>query len=191
MRFHSFLIKYGEIGIKGKNRYMFEDALVRQIRYALKDVDGEFIVHKCHGRVYVDCEGEYDYEETVESLKKVFGLVGICPVVRKPVREIEELKKDIVAYVGEMYPEGNKTFKVEARRANKRYPMNSMEINCELGEGGSRCFSGYEGGRPPSGCETECGDPRGGLYLFGDYSGSGRYASGNERKRYAAVIRRY
>ncbi len=134
MRFHSFLIKYGEIGIKGKNRYMFEDALVRQIRYALKDVDGEFIVHKCHGRVYVDCEGEYDYEETVENLKKVFGIVGICPVVRKPVREIGELKKDIIAYVGQMYPEGNKTFKVEARRANKRYPMNSMEINCELGE---------------------------------------------------------
>ena len=134
MRFHSFLIKYGEIGIKGKNRYMFEDALVRQIRYALKDVEGEFIVHKCHGRVYVDCEGEYDYEETVDSLRKVFGIVGICPVVRKPVREIEELKKDIVAYVGQMYPEGDKTFKVEARRANKRYPMNSMEINCELGE---------------------------------------------------------
>ena len=80
MTFHSFLIKYGEIGIKGKNRYMFEDALVRQIRYALKDVEGEFLVHKCHGRVYVDCEGEYDYEETVESLKKVFGIVGICPL---------------------------------------------------------------------------------------------------------------
>ena len=44
MRFHSFLIKYGEIGIKGKNRYLFEDALVRQIRFALKDVDGEFNV---------------------------------------------------------------------------------------------------------------------------------------------------
>ena len=134
MTFHSFLIKYGEIGIKGKNRYMFEDALVRQIRYALQDVDGEFLVHKCHGRVYVDCEGEYDYEETIESLKKVFGIVGICPVVRKPVKELEELKKDVVAYVGEMYPEGSKTFKVEARRANKRYPVNSMEINCELGE---------------------------------------------------------
>lgn len=134
MTFHSFLIKYGEIGIKGKNRYMFEDALVRQIRYALQDVDGEFLVHKCHGRVYVDCEGEYDYEETIESLKKVFGIVGICPVVRKPVKELKELKKDVVAYVGEMYPEGSKTFKVEARRANKRYPVNSMEINCELGE---------------------------------------------------------
>ena len=126
MRFHSFLIKYGEIGIKGKNRYMFEDALVRQIRFALKDVDGEFLVHKCHGRVYVDCEGEYDYEETVDALKKVFGIVGICPVVRKQVKAIEELKKDVVEYVGQMYPEGNQTFKVEARRANNRYPMNSM-----------------------------------------------------------------
>lgn len=133
MIFHSFLIKYGEIGIKGKNRYMFEDALVRQIRYALRDVDGEFLVHKCHGRVYVDCEGEYDYEDTVEQLKKVFGIVGICPVVRKEVKELEELKKDVVEYVGQMYPEGNKSFKVEARRANKRYPVNSMEINCELG----------------------------------------------------------
>ena len=127
MKFHSFLIKYGEIGIKGKNRYMFEDALVRQIRYALSDVDGDFYVHKCHGRVYVDCNGEYDYEDTVESLSRVFGIVGICPVVRREVKEIEELKKDVVVYMGEMYPEGNCTFKVEARRANKRYPMNSME----------------------------------------------------------------
>ena len=134
MRFHSFLIKYGEIGIKGKNRYMFEDALVRQIRFALRGVDGNFLVHKCHGRVYVDCEGEYDYEETVESLKRVFGIVGICPVVRTAVAEIGQLKEDVVSYMEQMYPDKKLTFKVEARRANKRYPMNSMEINCELGE---------------------------------------------------------
>ena len=134
MRFHSFLIKYGEIGIKGKNRYMFEDALVRQIRFALRGVDGNFLVHKCHGRVYVDCEGKYDYEETVESLKRVFGIVGICPVVRVAVAEIGQLRKDVVSYMEQMYPDKNLTFKVEARRANKRYPMNSMEINCELGE---------------------------------------------------------
>ena len=42
MTFHTFLIKYGEIGIKGKNRYMFEDALVRQIRYALREADGSW-----------------------------------------------------------------------------------------------------------------------------------------------------
>ena len=46
MTFHTFLIKYGEIGIKGKNRYLFEDALVNQIKFALKDVDGEFDVYK-------------------------------------------------------------------------------------------------------------------------------------------------
>ena len=97
MKFHSFLIKYGEIGIKGKNRYIFEDALVRQIRFALKDVDGEFYVHKSYGRVYVDCDGEYDYEETVESLARVFGIVGICPVVRLEDKGFEELKKEVVA----------------------------------------------------------------------------------------------
>ena len=48
MRFHTFLLKYGEIGIKGKNRYLFEDALVRQVRYALKDVDGTFRLFTNH-----------------------------------------------------------------------------------------------------------------------------------------------
>ena len=81
MKFHSFLIKYGEIGIKGKNRYMFEDALVRQIRFVLKDVDGRFFVHKSYGRVYVDCEGEYDYEEA--SIGNHGSWTG------KPLRRIE------------------------------------------------------------------------------------------------------
>ena len=134
MTFQTFLIKYGEIGIKGKNRHLFEDALVRQIRYALKDVDGEFYVHKSQARIYVDCEGEYDYDETVESLKRVFGIVGICPVIRKEDEGFEQLKKDVVAYMDEMYPDKKITFKVEARRARKSYPFNSMEINCLVGE---------------------------------------------------------
>lgn len=134
MRFHTFLLKYGEIGIKGKNRYLFEDALVRQIRFALKDVDGQFDVHKSQARIYVDCEGDYDYEDTVEHLKRVFGIVGICPVVRMEDRGFEQLKADVVSYMDEMYPDKNLTFKVEARRARKTYPKTSMEINCDLGE---------------------------------------------------------
>lgn len=134
MTYQTFLIKYGEIAIKGKNRYMFEDALVRQIRFALRSAEGTFRVHKCQGRIYVDCDGYYDYEETVEALKKVFGIVGICPVVRTEVKEFEELKKDIVAYVEKAYPDKNLTFKVESRRAKKTYPVNSMEMNCDLGE---------------------------------------------------------
>lgn len=134
MTFQTFLIKYGEIGIKGKNRHLFEDALVRQITYALKDVDGEFSVYKSQARIYVDCEGDYDYDETVESLKRVFGIVGICPVVRKEDEGFEKLKDDVVAYMDEMYPDKKITFKVEARRARKTYPLNSMEINCLVGE---------------------------------------------------------
>ena len=134
MTFQTFLIKYGEIAIKGKNRYMFEDALVRQIRFALRKAEGTFHVHKCQGRIYVDCDGYYDYEETVDCLKKVFGIVGICPVVRTEVKEFEELKKDVVAYMEEAYPDKHLTFKVESRRAKKTYPVNSMEMNCDLGE---------------------------------------------------------
>ncbi len=134
MEFHSFLIKYGEIGIKGKNRFMFEDALVRQIRFALKNVEGKFLIHKTYGRVYVDCEEGYDYEETVEALKTVFGIVGICPVVRLQDEGFEELKRAVVSYMGEMYPNKELTFKVEARRSKKTYPMTSMEINAALGE---------------------------------------------------------
>lgn len=134
MRYHTFLIKYGEIGIKGKNRYLFEDALVRQVRFALKDVDGEFQVYKSQARIYVDCGEEYDYEDAVEHLARVFGIVGICPVVRMEDQGFEQLKKDVVAYMDEAYPDKNLTFKVEARRARKSYPKNSMEINCGLGE---------------------------------------------------------
>ena len=128
------MLKYGEIGIKGKNRYLFEDALVRQVRYALKDVEGTFNVYKSQARIYVDCEGEYDYDDTVEHLKRVFGLVGICPVVRMEDQGFDQLKKDVVAYMDEVYPDKKLSFKVEARRARKSYPKTSMEINCDLGE---------------------------------------------------------
>ena len=52
--YKSFLIKYGEIAVKGKNRHLFEDALVRQINYALKPVDGKFTVIKQQGRIFVN-----------------------------------------------------------------------------------------------------------------------------------------
>ena len=51
--FKAFLVKYAEIGIKGKNRYLFEDALIRQMEYVLKPVEGTFHVTKEQGRIYV------------------------------------------------------------------------------------------------------------------------------------------
>ena len=78
--YRAFLIKYGEIGVKGKNRYVFEDMLVKQIRFALNPVDGEFEVRKEQGRIYAEViSDEYDYDETVAALKNVFGIVAILP----------------------------------------------------------------------------------------------------------------
>lgn len=131
--FTSFLIKYAEIGVKGKNRYLFEDALVKQIKYALKRCDGAFEVHKTQGRIYVDALSEFDFDEVVEHLKTVFGISGICPVVVVEDQGFEQLGKDVVQYIEKVYPEKNKTFKVVARRARKNYPLDSMGINMEMG----------------------------------------------------------
>ena len=132
--YKSFLIKYAEIAIKGKNRYLFEDALVQNIRYHLARVEGNFQVRKENGRIYVDTEGEYDYEETVETLQRIFGIVGICPVVLVEDEGFDALAKVVCDYVDRTYPDKNFTFKVDARRARKNYPMTSMEINAAVGE---------------------------------------------------------
>ena len=118
--FKAFLIKYAEIAIKGKNRHLFEDALVKQIRHALKKVEGEFRVTKDQGRIYVFCDSNYDYDEVINGLTKVFGIVGICPVVIHEMCEYEELAEHVVKYVDDIYPDKNKTFKMKARRADKR-----------------------------------------------------------------------
>lgn len=128
-----FLIKYAEIGVKGKNRYLFEDALITQIKRTLRRVDGRFSVTKESGRIYVEAVSEFDYDETVAALKTVFGIVGICPVVLLQDNGYEQLSKDVVDYMGKMYPDKNRTFKVQVRRARKNYPMDSMELARELG----------------------------------------------------------
>ena len=72
-----FLLKYAEIGVKGKNRYKFEDALCDQIRLRLSGIDGDFTVQKESGRVFVQADGDFDFDEVIETLQRVFGLAGI------------------------------------------------------------------------------------------------------------------
>ncbi len=134
MLYQSFLIKYAEIGTKGKNRFLFEDALIKQIRHALREVDGKFNYSKESGRIYVEAEGEYDYEETVEALKRVFGIAWICPMVQVEEKDFDKLKQIVVDYVDQVYPDKNRTFKVDSRRADKKYPVSSEQMNRDLGE---------------------------------------------------------
>ena len=134
MVYQSFLIKYAEIGTKGKNRYLFEDALIHQIKNALKRVDGSFVASKESGRIYVQAISEYDYDEVIEALQRVFGIAWICPMLQIQDKDFENLKKTLVSYVDEVYPDKNFTFKVESRRADKQYPVHSEQMNRDLGE---------------------------------------------------------
>ena len=131
--YKAFLIKYSEIGIKGKNRYIFENALRDQIKYALDLVEGEFSVTKEQGRIYIEALTEYDYDETVEALTRVFGIAGIMPVMLIENSEWDNLTKEVASYVRKIYGDKEFTFKVEAKRGNKQYPMKSPEICMELG----------------------------------------------------------
>ncbi len=138
--FSAFLIKYAEIGIKGKNRYLFEDALVQQIKYALRKCEGEFKIHKTQGRIFVDALTDFDFDETVEHLQRVFGISGICPVIYVEDEGFEKLCDTVVKYIEDVYPDKNMTFKVHARRTRKNYPKDSMTINMDMGEAILKAF---------------------------------------------------
>ncbi|MFW5671581.1 MAG: tRNA uracil 4-sulfurtransferase ThiI [Acetivibrio ethanolgignens] len=131
--FRAFLVKYAEIGIKGKNRYIFENALRDQIKFALNGVEGEFEVVKEQGRIYIEALADFDYDETVEALKRVFGVAAICPTVLVDSNDWETLKRATGDYVEKVYGDRAFTFKVQAKRADKHYFMTSPEICMEMG----------------------------------------------------------
>lgn len=132
--YHAFLIKYAEIGIKGKNRYQFEDALVGQTEKALNAVDGNFKVFKQPGRVFVEAKGEFDYDGAVDALKRVFGIEYICPVKIVPSLDMDTIYNAVVEHVNEAYPDEHFTFKVLVKRANKNLEKTSPVIAADLGE---------------------------------------------------------
>ena len=93
MKFQTYLIKYGEIGIKGKNRYLFEDALVKQIHHRLKRLEGGFTVTKEAGRIYAEASEAFDFDEVVNArlLSEEYKEDGIHVTAYVPVELFEEL----------------------------------------------------------------------------------------------------
>lgn len=119
------LVRFGEIFLKGLNRPYFMKELVKKIRYAVQAVNGQVWLHD--SRVFVS---DYtDQEECIRRVTKVFGVHSVCPAV--------EMEKDdfaaICAQASAMMSGLTGTFKVYARRSDKRYPMDSGEINREIG----------------------------------------------------------
>ena len=131
--YKAFLIKYAEIGLKGKNRHVFENILRDQIQYHL-DKLGAFEVTREQGRIFVSCPDVYDFDETIEELQKVFGVAGICPVVVVESTDWDVITEEALKYVDEFYTDKNFTYKVEGKCADKRYPITSPEMCRKLGE---------------------------------------------------------
>ena len=132
MEYKTFLIKYAEIGTKGKNRYVFEDVLCQQIKNHVASL-GEFTIRREYGRIFLEVESAYDYEDLIAELQKVFGIVGICPIVVEEQVTFDAIKDKAIEYMRECYGDKALTFKVNARRTNKKFPLKSMELNSEIG----------------------------------------------------------
>ena len=133
MKYKMFLIKYAEIGTKGKNRYVFEDMLCKRMRQRLKP-HGDFEVWREYGRIYVEAHSDYDFDDAIGALSQIFGIVGICPVVVVENPTYETISKACIEYMDAEYPEKHFTFKVDSRRNDKEFPKNSQQVNAEIGE---------------------------------------------------------
>ncbi|MBD9009269.1 MAG: tRNA 4-thiouridine(8) synthase ThiI [Clostridiales bacterium] len=131
MKADIILLKYGEISLKGLNRPMFERQLISNVAKALAPL-GKFSVRKSQSTIYVEpLEDSADTELAVERLSKVFGIVNICPAV-KCEKTIESIEKTTLECLLQMDING-KTFKVEAKREDKQFPMNSPQICRHMG----------------------------------------------------------
>jgi thiamine biosynthesis protein ThiI len=125
------IARYGEIGIKGRNRYIFEDKLVKNIKNSLREI-GKLNVYKQYGRIYIDVE-DYDYESIIEEARKVFGIVALTPAI-KMENDYDKLKEAALDLVKEKIEfEDVKTFKVESKRTDKSFRLNSMEMSRDIG----------------------------------------------------------
>lgn len=125
------LLKYGEIALKGLNKPLFEGKLVDNIKSRLEKI-GKFSVKRAQSTIYVEpIEEGLDMEAAVESLSQVFGIVNICPVM-KCAKDMESIAKAAVECVNATRTT-EKTFKVEAKREDKRFPLNSPQICMQLG----------------------------------------------------------
>jgi thiamine biosynthesis protein ThiI len=134
------LIRYGEIHLKGQNRPFFEKALHKNIKNSLRSFPDVKVI-RAQGRYYV--ENYEDETSIIDALTRVFGIVSISPAY-KLSKDFDLLGAAVeqmtAAYLAQRPADTIVSFKVESRRADKTYPLNSMDISKKLG---SRLLSAY------------------------------------------------
>jgi thiamine biosynthesis protein ThiI len=127
------LVRYEEIFLKGLNRNMFENRLIKNIKQRLKDL-AVVNVTKSQSRIYIESnDPDFDFDEAHLRINKIFGIASISPV-KKVISDYDVIKDTAIKLLSDLIGrKGYKTFKVEAKRADKSFPMNSPQICIELG----------------------------------------------------------
>ncbi len=119
--------------MRGNNRPMFISQLVKTMRNNLEK-EGNFYIVKEQGRLIVeDRGGELDYDRVIPKIVPIFGLVGVCPGVKTTDQSMENLRKVALKHMNMFFSEQNTTFKVEVKRADKRFPLTSREVAADIG----------------------------------------------------------
>lgn len=127
-----FIVRSGEAALKGQNKPYFEKMLAERIRKLLRRFNG-VEVRRMGGLIFVRAEKDILKGDILKELSKVFGIASISPAVEVAC-DMEDIADAAVAYMNELIEEkGIKTFKVEAKRADKNFPVQSPEIARQIG----------------------------------------------------------
>jgi len=128
------IIRYAEIHLKGLNRPFFEKALVKNVASALGGIEGA-LVRRGESRVYVENVKEEQMNEALEALGRVFGIHSYSPGIRlqQDFDAAAQVLADLVAEERKRFNKETVPFRVEARRADKRFPMKSSKMAAEAG----------------------------------------------------------
>ncbi len=124
------LAKYGEIALRGNNRYLFEKRLIDSIKRRLTD---DYIISKEQGRILIENDSYFDYEYVIPQIQTVLGITGISPCIKTEDQSIENLQKVAYNYIQNQKGQEKFSIRVETRRADKRYPLTSNEVSALVG----------------------------------------------------------
>ncbi|GGB03068.1 tRNA 4-thiouridine(8) synthase ThiI [Macrococcus hajekii] len=130
MRYDQLLVRYGELTLKSGNRNTFINQLKGNVKHALIPLTG-YEVHANRDRMYIHLDEQIDVEEVIRRVSKVFGVHSVSPVMRVD-KELETVKEAAIKVAADIDEEG-KTFKIDVKRSDKSYPMETFELQQVLG----------------------------------------------------------
>lgn len=129
------LVKYGEIILRGKNRYLIENMLIKTIIKNLKKI-GNYWVSKEQGRILIESKEQnsiFDFENVIPAVVNILGITAVCPAIKLDESSIENIRNYAIKHMKQQWGNGQFSFKVETKRSDKQYPMNSKEISIDVG----------------------------------------------------------